>query len=79
MIEEFITKKRADQLIADGQQTVPDPLRAASAAFVLAGPGLALAEIAYTDSLPSEALSNLNDGSLWTLAILRIEPDGAKS
>lgn len=77
MIQLDITKERAMQLIESGAQTITDPL-GTGPAFVFTGPGLSLAEIAYTDALPATALRP-TDMSEWDIAILRVRPEGRQS
>ncbi|OCB56166.1 hypothetical protein A5722_14820 [Mycobacterium vulneris] len=74
MIQLTITAERAEQLIADGAQTVADPL-GIGPAFVFTGPGLSLAGLAYGGALPSSFVDPY-DMSEWDIAILRPQPEG---
>lgn len=74
MIQLDITAERAEQLIADGAQTIADPL-GTGPAFVFTGPGMSLALIAYTAALPSEGM-RIDDMSEWDIAILRPRLEG---
>lgn len=77
MIQLDITPERAEQLIADGAQTIADPL-GTGPAFVFTGPGLSLAQLAYSGALPSTFI-DATDMSEWDIAILRIRPEWATS
>lgn len=77
MIQLDITAERAEQLIADGAQTVADPL-STGPAFVFNCSGLSLAQLVYSGALPSTFI-DLWDTSEWDIAILRVLPEGRSS